>query len=249
MLVGGGLHLGGESLEVGGGLAGVADEHHGRGGQPRNGREVRDGVIRHLLHDVLRHEMDVGIGQKRRAIGRGTRDLGGAQRVVGARAVLDHPSLAERVLETVRVEPANGIDGAAGCSGNDKADIAALLSGRRARQRRQSKSSQSKQSFAARQHGDAPRRSASRHHARRRDRCQGQRIQDARPCGWLPVGASNQAFSVVPLGRSDGGRRQFEQHSLQRPKDPNVPLPYSVSCRRTFEIACRSELASAARET
>ena len=189
VLVAGRLHLSGESPEVGGGLAGVADEHHGRGGQPRNGREVRDGVIRHLLHDVLGHEMDVGIGQQRRPVGRGTCDLGCAQRVVGARAVLDYPRLAERVLETVRVEPADGIDGAAGRRWNDKAHIAALLRGRRARQRHQSKSSQSNQNFAARQHGDAPRRSASRHHARRRDRCQGQRIQDARPCGWLP-GAS-----------------------------------------------------------
>ena len=77
--------------------------------------------------------MDVGIGQKRRAIGRGTRHFGGAQRVAGARAGFDHPSLAERVLEAVCVEPANGIDGAPGCSGNDQADISTLLTERRTR--------------------------------------------------------------------------------------------------------------------
>jgi hypothetical protein len=58
------------------------------------------------------------------------------------------------VIEAVRVEPANRINGAAGCSGNDKADTAALLRGRRVRQRRQSNSTQSEQSFTAREHDD-----------------------------------------------------------------------------------------------
>ena len=52
-------------------------------------------------------------------------------------------------------------------------------------------------------------------------------------------------FKAGLTAASDGS---FEKHGLTAPKDPNVPLPYSVSCRRTFEIACRSELASAARE-
>ncbi len=133
VLVGGGLHLGGKRLEVGGGLGGVADEQHGRGGQPRDGREVRHRVVGHLAHDVPCHEMDVGIGQKCGAVGCGTRHLGGAQRVVGAGAVFHHPRLAERVLEAIGVEPADDIDVAAGRRWNDQADIAALLSGCRVR--------------------------------------------------------------------------------------------------------------------
>ena len=122
-----GLHLGRERRKIAGRLGRMADEHQGRGGQPRDGREVRDRVVGDPPHDVLRHEVDVGVGEQRSAVGRRPRHLGGAQRVAGTWAVLHDPALAERVLHAVGKQPADDIDIAAGCSGNDQAHVAALL--------------------------------------------------------------------------------------------------------------------------
>ena len=91
--------------------------------------------------------MDVGIGEKRRTIRSGARHFGSAQRVVGAGAIFHDPGLAEDIPEAFGEQPADGIDVAAGCGGNDQADVAALLSTMRSATARSAQVHQSQAEF------------------------------------------------------------------------------------------------------
>ena len=72
-----------------------------------------------LLH--LRRQRDVGAGreQQRVAVRRGGRDLAGAERAAGARAVLDHEGLAELGGQMLRAEPRHHVGVAAGAERHD----------------------------------------------------------------------------------------------------------------------------------
>ena len=96
-------------------------EQHGRGGEQRDGREIRREVVPRLR--VQAHVDGVGVGAEhdRVAVGRGARRLLGADIAARPGAVVDHDLLPEDFREALPDDARDDVAVAAGRVGHDEA--------------------------------------------------------------------------------------------------------------------------------